>query len=384
MSPETVTALSASGAVSSQTTSAAVLSELGGEFTIIDVAIQDPAPGEVLFDVVGVGLCHTDLAVRDGHLPFPLPGVVGHEGSGIVKSVGPGVTKFAPGDRVAASFSSCGKCDQCNEGFPSYCRFFMDYNFGGKRPDGSTTLRKGSTQLGSNFFGQSTFATQAIASERNLVKIPEGAPLELVGPLGCGIQTGAGAVMNALACEPGSSLLVTGGGSVGLAAVLGAVVREVGQIIVVEPMQQRRALALSLGATHVIDPASGSVTQQVKSIAPQGVHYALDTTANGKVLEEVVASLRHRGHLATVGVPSDPTAKLCLDLIEIQSRGLSFTGITEGNSDPNVFIPELIDLHLAGRFPFDKLITTVPFAQINEAVLMQASGDAVKVVLTLP
>lgn len=384
MSHETATTREAARRTPTGTTSAAVLEKLGGEFTIIDVSIDDPAPGEVLFDVVGVGLCHTDLAVRDGHLPFPLPGVVGHEGSGIVRAVGRGVTKFVAGDRVAASFSSCGECDQCHEGAPSYCRAFMDYNFGGTRPDGSTSLSNSSAPLGSNFFGQSSFASQAIAHERNLVKVPDAVPLELVGPLGCGIQTGAGAVMNALACEPGSSLLVTGGGSVGLSAVLGAVVRGVRQIIVVEPMPRRRELALSLGATHAIDPASGPVAEQVTSIVPGGVHYALDTTANGKVLEEVIASLRHRGHLAMVGVPADPAAKLSVGLIDMQSRGLSFTGITEGNSDPTVFIPELIDLHLAGKFPFDRLITTVPFAQINEAVAMQARGEVVKVVLTQP
>lgn len=363
-------------------TTAAVLERLGGEFNLLELTIDGPAAGEVLFDVVGVGLCHTDLAVRDGHLPFPFPGVVGHEGSGIVRAIGAGVTKVAVGDRVCASFHSCGACTQCRSGMPSYCHDFMARNFGGARHDGSSALRKGSEAIGSNFFGQSSFATQAVAHERNVVKVPDSVPLEILGPLGCGIQTGAGAVMNALACQTGSSLLITGGGSVGLSGVLGAVVRNLSTIIVVEPVAQRRELALSLGATHVIDPAKGPLSEQVKAILPEGVDFALDTTANGGVLREIVASLGQQGHLGMVGVPAELSAELSLNLIEIQARGLTFTGIVEGNSDPDTFIPELINLHLAGKFPFDRLITTVPFSQINEAVEMQARGDVVKVVLT--
>jgi aryl-alcohol dehydrogenase len=362
-------------------TTAAVLEQLGGDFTLTELNIDSPAPGEVLIDVVGVGLCHTDVAVKEGHLPFPFPGVVGHEGSGVVREVGAGVTKVAVGDRVCASFNRCGVCTQCRAGAPSYCLEFMVRNFSGARSDGSSALQNGAAQMAGNFFGQSSFATQAIAHERSIVKVPDTVPLEILGPLGCGIQTGAGAVMNALACEPGSSLLVAGGGSVGLSGVLGAVVREVDVIIVVEPMAQRRELALSLGATHVIDPAAAPLSEQVRAILPEGVDYALDTTANLHVIKEIIASLGQRGHLGMVGVPSDPTAELTVGLIEMQVRGLSFTGIVEGNSDPDVFIPELIDLYLAGNFPFDRLITIMPFSRINDAVAAQARGDAVKVVL---
>ena len=362
-------------------TTAAVLEQLGADFAITQLDIDSPAPGEILFDVAGVGLCHTDLAVKEGHLPFPFPGVVGHEASGIVREVGPGVTKVAVGDRVCASFNSCGACTQCNAGAPSYCLEFMARNFGGGRADGPSALSNGASAVGGNFFGQSSFATQAIAHERNVVKVPDTVPLELLGPLGCGIQTGAGAVMNALACEPGSGLLITGGGSVGLSAVMGAVVREVGTIIVAEPMAQRRELALALGATHVIDPLAASLSEQVRSILPEGVNYALDTTANLRVIKEIIASLGQRGHLGMVGIPADPTAELSVGLLEMQARGLSFSGIVEGDSNPDAFIPELINLHLAGKFPFDKLITTMPFSRINDAVAAQARGEAVKVVL---
>jgi aryl-alcohol dehydrogenase len=360
---------------------AAVLDGLGADFVLKDLTLDEPAASEVVIQIAGVGLCHTDLAVQHGHLPFPFPGVVGHEGSGTVIAVGPGVTKVAIGDRVAATFASCGVCAQCAVGSPSYCVEFMPLNFAGARPDGSSTLRDGDMSVGSSFFGQSTFATHAITHERNVVKVHDDLDLAIAGPLGCGVQTGAGAVMRSLACEKGSSLLVVGGGSVGLSGVLGAVVQEVATIIVVEPQARRRELALSLGATHVIDPVDGPLAEQVRKILPGGVDYALDTTALLPVLGEIIASLAQRGTLGMVGVPADPTSALSVGLIEMQLRGLSFMGIVEGDSDPDTFIPELIDLHLAGKFPFDRLVTTMPFAKINDAVAAQARGEAVKIVL---
>jgi aryl-alcohol dehydrogenase len=363
-------------------TTAAVLESQGSDFTFQELEIADPAPGEVLFEVAGVGLCHTDLAVRDGHLPFPFPGVVGHEGSGTVVAVGQGVTKVKVGDRIAASFNSCGECAQCEGGTPAYCAEFMARNFSGARPDGTSALGNDAGQVAGMFFGQSTFARLAMARERNVVLIPESVPLELAGPLGCGVQTGAGAVLNALDAQPGSSLLVTGGGSVGLSGVLGAVARGVGTIIVSDPIPQRRDLALELGATHAVDPLAAPLSAQVRAIVPAGVDNVLDTTAMGPVITEVIASMGQQGHLGMVGVPSDPAAALNVNLLEMQARGLSFTGIVEGNSDPDTFIPELISLYEQGRFPFDRLITTMPFEQINEAVTAQSNGEAVKVVLT--
>lgn len=361
--------------------SAATLEGVKQDFVIKEMDISDPIGDEVLIEIAGVGLCHTDLAVQHGHLPFGFPGVVGHEGSGTVIAVGPDVTEIAVGDRVGATFNSCGECTQCALDMPSYCVEFMSRNFGGGRPDGTSPLSLDTGPVASYFFGQSSFGTHAMARERNVVKVAEGVSLELAGPLGCGVQTGAGAVMRSLPCTKGESLLVVGGGAVGLSAVLGAVVREMGTIIVVEPVAARRTLALSLGATHVIDPNDGLASEQVRAILPEGVNYAIDTTASVKVLTDVIASMAQRGILGMLGVPSDPSAELALGLLEIQARGLSFKGIVEGDSDPATFIPELVQLHLEGRFPFDRLITKMPLSQINEAIEAQNRGEVLKVVL---
>jgi aryl-alcohol dehydrogenase len=362
--------------------SAAVVQEVGAPFTLTEVDLQDPAPDEVVVQIAGVGLCHTDIAVKEGHMPFPLPGVLGHEGSGTVVSVGADVTTVAAGDQVAISFNSCGACPHCAKGEPAYCHNFLEYNFGGVRSDGSSGLASAGTKLGANFFGQSSLATHALAHERNVVKLPPGAPVELVGPLGCGIQTGAGAVMNSLDVQPGSTVVVTGAGGVGLSAVLAAVVREAAAIIVVEPHLSRRVLATDLGATHVIDPQAGPLAEQIREIAPAGADYAVDTTAVAPVVEQVLASLGMRGMLGLVGVPADPQAVLTVGLFQPPLLGLTIRGIVEGDADPQTFIPYLLDLHRQGKFPFDKLITTMPLAQINEAVAAQHRGEVLKVVLT--
>src|SRR6516225_1201487 len=362
--------------------SAAVVQEVGAPFTLTEVELQEPAPDEVLVQIAGAGICHTDIAVQHGHLPFPLPGVLGHEGSGTVLQVGADVTTIAPGDQVGISFNSCAQCPQCSKGQPAYCHSFLEYNFGGMRPDGSSGLASAGTKLGANFFGQSSLATHALAHERNVVKLPPGAPVELVGPLGCGIQTGAGAVMNSLDVQPGSTVVIAGGGAVGLSAVLAAVVRDAASIIVVDLQPSRRTLATELGATHTIDPKAGPLYDQVKEIAPAGADYAVDTTAVIPVVEQLLASLGMRGILGLIGVPADPQAVFSVGLFQPTLTGLSIRGIIEGDADPKTFIPYMLDLHSQGKFPFDKLITTMPLTQINEAVEAQHRGEVLKAVLT--
>ncbi|HEY1839454.1 MAG TPA: NAD(P)-dependent alcohol dehydrogenase [Mycobacterium sp.] len=362
--------------------SAAVVQEVGGPFTLREVDLQEPAPDEVVVQIAGAGICHTDIAVKEGHLPFPLPGVLGHEGSGTVVSVGADVTTVAVGDNVAISFNSCAACSRCAKGEPAYCHNFLEYNFSGVRTDGSSGLAAGGTKLGANFFGQSSLATHALAHERNVVKLPPEAPVELVGPLGCGIQTGAGAVLNSLDVQPGATVVVAGAGAVGLSAVMAAVVREASSIIAVDLHESRRALATELGATHAVDPHAGPLADQIREIAPAGADYAIDTTAVTPVVEQLLASLGVRGMLGLIGVPADPQAVFSVGLFQPPLLGLTIRGIVEGDADPQIFIPYLLALHDQGKFPFDRLITTMPLAQINEAVEAQHRGEVLKAVLT--
>lgn len=362
---------------------AAVARAAGGQFTIEPVQLDPPRSDEVLVRIAGVGICHTDLVFRDQFVPFALPAVLGHEGAGIIEQVGTGVTGFAPGDKVILSFSSCGGCDRCHKGLPSYCRRFSPLNYAGRRlSDGSTALRSGSERLSSHFFGQSSFASHAIAMAQTLVSVGEtGIPLELLGPLACGIQTGAGSVMRSLACPQGSSIAILGAGTVGLSAVMAAVIQRCGLIAVAEPFASRRALALELGASHVIDPSAENIIQALQIIAPSGFDFVLDSTGDSGVIEAGLAALGNRGTLGLVGVPKHRDHTFAANTTGLMASGVRIIGITEGDSDPQAFIPELIARHDAGQFPFTKLITTFKLEDINHALEQQAAGRIVKPVL---
>jgi aryl-alcohol dehydrogenase len=361
---------------------AAIVREPHGAFTLEAVEIEAPRPGEVLVRIAGVGLCHTDLVARDQFIPIPLPAVLGHEGSGIVVAVGEGVTKVQPGDSVVLGFASCGHCARCTEHLPSYCRDFPVLNYAGARTDGTSGISQGGAALSANFFGQSSFAAHALAHERNVVKVDaQGLALELLGPLGCGFQTGAGGVMRSLACPAGSTIAIFGAGPVGLAAVMGAVIQGCATVVVVEPQAARRDLALTLGATHAIDPAAGPVAEAIRAILPEGAEFAFETSGREAVVEAALGCLGSHGLLGLVGVPPRPDSSLSINLAALITYGHRIHGIIEGDSDLDGFIPELIGLHRAGRFPFDRLILTFPLAQINEAVAAQARGDCVKAVL---
>lgn len=363
---------------------AAVTRTAAGPFHIEELKLDDPREDEVLVRILGVGFCHTDLAARDQLVPVPLPVVLGHEGAGIVEEVGDGVTDLNRGDHVVLSFASCGACPNCDVHLPGHCDSFLPLNFGGVRADGTKALAANGRPVASHYFGQSSFASHALANRRNTVKVRNDAPIELLGPLGCGVQTGAGSVMQSLRCEAGSSLLVLGGGSVGLSAVLAAVVQGCRTIIVSEPVSERRKLAIELGATHTIDPmGTEDFVAHVRSIAPRGVDYIIDTSGKAKVISEAMAALDHRGALGVLAIPATPDDMvLPVDVLGVLGHGLQIKGISEGDVNPRTFIPRLIDLYLEGKFPFDKLISSYPLDEINQAVEDQLNGICVKPVLT--
>lgn len=351
-------------------------------FFLETIELDEPQQDEILVKIAGVGLCHTDIVVKSaGPQVYPFPAVLGHEGAGIVEKVGANVKKVGPGDRVAITFRSCGECDRCTAGDAPYCRSFPQLNFTGVRSDGSKAYKNGDEAVAGNFFGQSSFGTYAMTYERNVVKVPDDLPLELVGPLGCGVQTGFGGVVRSLAAKPGSSILILGGGAVGLSAVMGAKVQHCSTIIVLEPHEARRAMALELGATDVIDPANApQLADAVRAIVPEGVDYALDTTGIPDVLSSTIRCLGSKAVFGIIGVapPGTPVPGQIGDLVTF---GYTIKGIIEGDSDPDEFIPQMMEHYRQGRLPFDKMIKTYPLSQINEAIADQHAGKCIKVVL---
>lgn len=359
----------------------AVVREQGGDFLIEPASIGAPGPREVLVRVVATGVCHTDMIIRDQYYPSPLPAVLGHEGSGVVEAVGAEVRSVAPGDHVVMTFMSCGYCGQCDQGHPAHCENFFGLNFGGGRGDGSTaTCDAHGDVLHDHFFGQSSFGSFAVAHERNVVKVSRDAPLELLGPLGCGIMTGAGAVLNALKVEAGSSFAAFGSGAVGLSAVMAARVAGATTIIAVDVTPSRLALAKELGATHVVNSREVDVVATIKQITGGGVHYTLESSGRPEVLRQAIDALAIRGSCGIVGAPRLGT-EASFDVNDVMVPGKRIIGIVEGDSVPQVFIPRLVDLYLQGRFPFDRLVGFYDFAQINEAIADSESGKTIKPIL---
>ncbi|WP_427918333.1 NAD(P)-dependent alcohol dehydrogenase [Streptomyces sp. cg40] len=360
---------------------AALTETKGAPFTLAPLDLDDPRPGEVVVRLVSSGVCHTDLIVRDQWYPVPLPAVLGHEGAGVVETVGDGVTSVAPGDHVVLTFNSCGRCRMCVQGRTAYCDQFFARNFAGTRADGSTPLHRDSGDVHGVFFGQSSFATHALAGEGNVVKVDPAAPLELLGPLGCGVQTGAGGVLNTLRPPAGSSIAVFGAGSVGLSAVMAAVVAGCTTIVAVDLNEQRLELAKEVGATHVVNGAEGDTVERLREITGGlGVDYSLETTAVPAVLRQAVDALNQGGTCGLIGAAA-PGTEASIDMSALLF-GRSLRGIVEGDSVPQVFIPKLVDLYQQGRFPFDKLIRTYAFEDINQAVEDSEKGTTLKPVLT--
>lgn len=354
---------------------------------VVDAQIEPLVLGElradeVLVKLVATGICHTDLTCRNGFMTLPRPIILGHEGAGIVARVGSGVTSVKAGDRVVISFLPCGQCPNCKKGVPAYCYQFMPFNFTGRRLDGSTALADSKGDVSSHFFGQSSFASHSVANERNVIKVRADAPLELLGPLGCGVQTGAGSVMNVLKPSAGESIAIFGAGGVGLSAVMAAVVEGCAPIIVVEPRPERRALATELGANHVIDPSSGNLVEQLQALSGGGLAHAFDTSGVPEVIGQAIAALGPRGKIALV-TANKLEAILPLPILALVGRGITIRGVNMGDSVPKTFIPKLIDLIVAGRFPLEKLVRYYNFEDINRALEDQEHGLAVKPILRM-
>jgi aryl-alcohol dehydrogenase len=359
---------------------AAVTDGSGQPFVHEMLELDEPRNDEVLVRLVSSGVCQTDAHVRHQRIATPLPIVLGHEGAGVVEAVGSDVDGLAVGDHVVMSYQSCGLCRPCLQGRPSYCERAIAANFGGSRLDGSSGVRSlDGSEIHGHFFGQSSFATYSLATARNTVKVPEDAPLAVLGPLGCGFQTGAGAVLNSFNVRAGQSLAVLGVGAVGFAAVMAAVASGAGVVVAVDVVPGRLTLAAELGATHSIDARNAEVADELRKITGRGIDFVLDTTGRADMLTAAVAALAPLGEVGLVA-GGQPDARVAASALGL---GLKVRGIVQGDAIPQLFIPQLIQMYQAGRFPFDRLIQQYAFDDIEAAFDAAARGEVVKPVLQI-
>ncbi|WP_420038093.1 NAD(P)-dependent alcohol dehydrogenase [Streptomyces sp. cg28] len=356
---------------------AAVLRTPESRFTVEKVLLRTgPAEDEILVRIAGCGMCRTDLAVRGSAGRSPLPAVLGHEGAGIVAETGGPRTGFSEGDHVVLSFDSCGHCPNCLSASPAYCDSFAALNlFGGRTENAERFTDASGEALAPRWFGQSSFAEYAVVPARNAVRVDPDMPVELLGPLGCGFLTGAGAVLNSFRAGPGKTVAVFGAGAVGLAAIMAATASGA-TTVAVDQHPERLALAERYGATPLPATTSGLSTR-IRQLTDGGAHFALDTTAAPALINDALRSLRPTGRLGLVArlhtaLPIEPGS---LD------RGRTISHICEGDAVPGVLIPRLIALWQAGRFPFHELIRTYPLADINEAERDCEAGRVVKPVV---
>jgi len=362
---------------------AAIVPEESGSFVIDKLELADPRPDEILVRVMASGMCHTDLHGRDGYFQTPFPAVFGHEGGGVVESVGSGVVAFKPGDHVIMAFPFCGKCPNCEAHMPSHCMDSMKLKGSGTRADGSTLMEKNGAPVYSAFFQQSSFATHAIANQRFAVKVRNDAPLEHLGAMACGVQTGAGAVFNAMKPSEGDSLAVFGVGGVGLSALMAARLAGCDPIIAVDLQDSRLALARELGATHTINHSGGDdVVAAIRQITGHGVKFSIDTSAKPAILREAVEILMPLGTCILLGSARKGT-EFSLEMPFLQD-GRTVRGVIQGWSEPQVFLPYLVDLMMEGKFPVERLMTFYPLGDINRAAEDATTGRTIKPVLRMP
>lgn len=361
---------------------AAVANTKGADLELETITLDEPKAGEVLIRIVASGICHTDVVARDQGWEVPLPAVLGHEGAGVVEKVGPGVSHVQVGDHVVLTPSHCGLCAQCLSGRPYVCERFLELNYAGKMDDGTARHHNEQGEDLTIFFGQSTFGTYTVANARYVTAVDKDVDLKMLAPLGCGVETGAGAVLNRLNPEAGTSLAVFGAGSVGLSALMAAKLVGCGTIIAVDLLDSRLELARELGATHTINAKGADVVEQIRKIVPKGLDYAVETAGAPGVLRSAVDSLGQRGVVCQIAAPPQGQEE-ALDVNDIMLANKTITGVVQGDSVPGVFVPRLVELYKQGMLPFDKMVRFYSLDDINQAIEDGLSGKTTKAVLVM-
>ncbi|MCD8362470.1 MAG: NAD(P)-dependent alcohol dehydrogenase [Lachnospiraceae bacterium] len=343
------------------------------DFRKEQVELAEPLPEEILVEIIATGICHTDESARNGVIPMKMPIVLGHEGAGIVAKVGSAVTDFEVGDHVALSFGYCGKCKPCLSGKPYACEMMGAINFAGVHWNGLPRIYRKKEAIAS-FFSQSSFADYVVVNQNHAVKIDKDFDLRMAGPLGCGIETGAGIVLNCFKPEAGSSLAVFGCGAVGMSALMAARIAGCVNIIAVGGNENSLNLAQELGATHVINRKKcEDIPGRIREITGYGADFAVETSGVPAMVHNALDSLNYLGKLAPAGALAG--------FGEFMLGGKSLIGVSMGHSNPKIFIPQLIAYQKQGRFPVEKLMKFYDFDQINEAFADSNSGKVIKAIL---
>lgn len=352
---------------------------------VIEVDLAPPGRGEVLLRMRAAGLCHSDLSVIDGNRPRPLPMVLGHEGAGVVEELGPGVSDLAVGDHVVTTFvPSCGHCGPCLDARPALCEPGFAANSAGTLLEGRRLLRRADAGEPLNHhLGVSAFAEHAVVRRESLVRVDRSLGFEEAAVFGCAVITGTGAVLNTADLPPGRSVAVVGLGGVGLAALLGARLREARRIVAIDLSPAKLALARELGATDTFDAADPACVDAIREATQGGVEYAFEMAGAVKAMEVAYRITRRGGTTVTAGL-SHPQAMLSLAHVGIVAEERTIKGSYLGSCVPSRDIPRYIAWYQEGRLPVDRLLSgTLPLEDINLGFDRLARGEALRQTLRL-
>lgn len=362
---------------------AAILFEPGKRLNVCEVDVADPCAGEVRIEMKAAGICHTDLSVMTGHLKAPIPGILGHEGAGVVIDVGDGVNSVEPGDHVIPLWRlSCGICEYCSESRPALCPVGTEIRASGRLQDGTSRFSyKGQEIL--HFAGVSAFSNYTVLPEGSVLKIPKDLPFELAALLGCSVITGVGSVINTTNLKPGRTVAVFGVGGVGVNIVQGAVLSGAKRIIAIDRHDVRLEQVREFGATDTINGSREDPVESIRNLTEgRGVDFAFEAVGLPITIQQAYNSLAKRGTAIIVGIPAN-SATITLTALPFAFEERVLTGSLYGSAVPRNDIPRMIDLYKAGKLELDKLLSrSYPIEQINEAYKAMQAGETLRSVVT--
>ncbi|MBX5465341.1 MAG: Zn-dependent alcohol dehydrogenase [Clostridia bacterium] len=365
---------------------AAVLEEAGRRLQVEELELEPPGPGEVMVRLAAAGVCHSDLHVIEGDLPVPLPAVLGHEGAGVVEAVGEGVTRVRPGDHVVLSWiPGCGRCYYCRIGRPELCDEAARLQVAGTLPGGALRLRRPGGAPVHHFLEVSCFAEATVVPERGVIPVRPDVPLDRAALVGCAVTTGWGAVVHTAGVRPGSSVAVVGTGGVGLNVVQAAALSGAWPVIAVDRVPAKLELARQFGATHTVDASRTSdvIGAVVDLTEGRGADYAFEVVGRPETIASAYGMARKGGTVVVVGVAA-PHLEVGINAFSLPSQSKVLTGSWYGRSVPEVDIPHILDLYMAGRLKLDELISRrYRLEEANEAFDALRAGEVARGVLLL-
>ena len=360
---------------------AAVLTRPHDPLEVDELELDPPGRDEVLVRIAATGICRSDLSYVDGKWPIPLPIVLGHEGAGTIEAVGEGVDAARTGEHVVLTFApACGACRSCLEGRANLCLDAAAGLDNGTLRDGTTRLSRNGARV-HHLAYVSSFASHAVVPANAAIPIDPSLDPELACLLGCGVTTGVMSVTRRANVRPGDAVAIFACGGVGLSAVMGARLVSAHPIIAVDPIAEKRALALQFGATHAVDPAQGDVAEQIRALVPDGVDVAFEALGSAALADVAFRSVRFGGTTVLIGQPP-MGVKAGFDVYDMTQFEHTVLGSNLGGAVPALHVPVLARLAVAGLLPLSSLVThRFGLDDINEAIAMTASGEAGRVVV---